>query len=109
MSSKTMPKCLDKFKLRELERKVEQERLRLRKKAQESDLDGIDFYLFVLEASLKLKPELAREKDWAYITQLSALLEAKRVKGDDVSEGVRCVLPAPMIPPDAFQFGDTSL
>lgn len=51
----------------------------------------------------------AAQKDHAHLNQLAALVELKRLEGEDVSEGVRCILPPEMIPPDAFPFGDRSL
>jgi hypothetical protein len=109
---KTKTKPLDRYKLRELERMVEKKRRGLNSVAQECvDCGEMDVYLISLASASKAYTlaETPAQKDWAYINQLAATLEVKRLQGGNVSEGVRSILPASMLPGDMFPFGDRSL
>ena len=109
-TKKTKP--LDRYTLRELERMVEKRRRDMNSVAQQCpDFDEIDSYLINLHSADRAY-ELAKtpaQKDWAFINQLAATLEVKRLQGADVSEGVRSILPPSMLPDDMFPFGDRSL
>lgn len=105
-------KTLDRYKLRNLERMVEKQRSKIRETAQEcSSFAEVETYKMLLYSANKAYKAATTpaEKDWAYINQLSAVLEIKRGQGEDVSQGVRCVLPPEIVPSDAFPFGDRSL
>jgi hypothetical protein len=109
---KTKTKPLDRYKLRELERMVEKKRRGLNSVAQECvDFGEMDVYLLSLTQANQayISAETPAQKDWAFINQLAATLEVKRLQGGDVSEGVRSILPASMLPDDPFPFGDRSL
>jgi hypothetical protein len=109
---KTKTKPLDRYKLRELERMVEAKRRELNSVAQQCpDFDEIDSYLINLYSADRAyeSAKTPAQEDWAYINQLAATLEVKRLQGGNVSEGVRSILPASMLPGDMFPFGDRSL
>jgi hypothetical protein len=105
-------KPLNRYKLRELERMVEKQRLELNSTAQACvNFGEMDIYLISFNSASKayISAETPAQKDWAFINQLAATLEVKRLQGADVSEGVRSILPPPMLPHDMFPFGDRSL
>lgn len=105
-------KIFDRYKFRELERMVEKKRRELNVTAQECiAFAEMDVYLICLASANKAyaAATIPAQKDWAYINQLAAVLEVKRLEGADVSEGVRSILPSSMLPADAFEFGDQSL
>jgi hypothetical protein len=109
---KTKTKPLDRYKLRELERMVEAKRRELNSAAQACvNFEEVDVYLLSLTQANQayISAETPAEKDWAYINQLAATLEVKRLQGADVSEGVRSILPPSMLPDDPFPFGGRSL
>ena len=110
MPTKTKP--LDRYKLRELERVVEAKRLELNSVAQKCPaFDEMDIYLISFDSASKAyaSAKTPAQKDWAFINQLAATLEVKRLQGADVSEGIRSILPPLMLPDDMFPFGDRSL
>lgn len=102
---------LTRYQLRELERMVEKTRHQFRVAAAKSDFEEFDTYVLLLrEARAAHKQaKTPAAKDWALINQLAAKLELRRVTGEDCPEGVRSILPAQMLPPDPFPFGDRSL
>jgi hypothetical protein len=104
--------ALDRYKFRELERMVEKKRRDLNSAAQRCpDFEEMDVYLIAFDSASKAytSAESNAQKDWAFINQLAATLEIKRLQGCDVSEGVRSILPPSALPQDPLPLGDESL
>lgn len=101
-------KKIDRYKLRELERLVEKERVNLREKAEQCpDFEPREFYKLVLSFNPQVGDTEA-DKDWNFIRACAARLELSKLKGAK-DFGARDLLPAHLIPLDAFPFGDKSL
>jgi hypothetical protein len=105
MKAKQM-RTLDRYELRELERLVEKERVKLRELEKNCDLSGVEFYEFIL--AIPADSNTAAAKDWHFVRRCAVKLEIIRLRGKP-DNGVCDILPSSVLPLDAFPFGDRSL